>query len=122
MKETDLWIVGFAQEKVTVALAVEVLSQAFIAYAASLSTASWRICPSSVTSSNWTDTRLEIPDSCIVTPYKVVAAVMVFFECVTMMNFVNERNSFNTETKRPTLASSNGASTSSNTQKGLGRN
>ena len=36
--------------------------------------------------SNRTDTRFETPDSSMVTPYSVLAAAIVFFECVTTMN------------------------------------
>ena len=41
-----------------------------------------KICPSSLTSSNRTDTRFDTPDSSIVTPYSVSAPDIVFFECV----------------------------------------
>ena len=38
--------------------------------------------------SNRTETRFDTPDSSIVTPYRVVQAAIVFFECVTTMNWV----------------------------------
>ena len=40
------------------------------------------MCPSSLTSSNRTETRFDTPDSSIVTPYSVSAPAIVFFECV----------------------------------------
>ena len=48
--------------------------------------------------SNRTDTRFETPDSSMVTPYSVVAAAIVFFECVTTMNWVVDRKSRSTPT------------------------
>jgi hypothetical protein len=45
-----------------------------------------------------TEIRLETPDSSWVTPYRVVAAAMVFFEWVTTMNWVAERKSRSTAT------------------------
>ncbi len=75
----------------------------------------------SLTSSNRTLTRFEMPDSCIVIPYSVLAQAIVFLQCVTTMNCVHSRNSFSTPTNRSMFASSSAASTSSSTQKGLGR-
>ena len=51
----------------------------------------------------------------------VFAQVIVFLECVMMMNCVQAKKPCNTWVKRSMLASSNAASTSSSTQNGLGR-
>jgi len=71
--------------------------------------------------SNRTLTRFDTPDSSIVTPYSVLAVAIVFFECVTTMNCVDERKSRalrRSDRRWPRRAA---ASTSSSTQKGLGR-
>ncbi len=48
-----------------------------------------RKCPSSLTSSNRTLIRLEMPDSSIVTPYSTSATVIDRLWCVIMMNCVD---------------------------------
>src|SRR5207302_2731958 len=62
----------------------------------------------------------DTPGSCIVTPYTASAAsVVVRGLCVMTMNCVRDLNCVSMLTKRPTFASSSGASTSSSRQKGL---
>src|SRR6476660_4497923 len=71
-------------------------------------------------SSQRTETSLETPGSCMVTPYSTVAISIVRRLCVTTMNWVPALISETSLVKRPTLASSIGASTSSRMQNGLG--
>src|ERR1700722_6028424 len=71
-------------------------------------------------SSQRTDTSFDTPGSCIVTPYRTEAISIVFRLCVTTMNCVPALISATSFVKRPTLASSSGASTSSRMQNGLG--
>src|ERR1700680_2529062 len=71
-------------------------------------------------SSQRTDTSFETPGSCIVTPYRTEAISIVFRLCVTTMNWVPALISETSFVKRPTLASSSGAYTSSRMQKALG--
>src|SRR5215831_18520977 len=67
-----------------------------------------------------TETNLDTPGSCIVTPYSTGAMLIVFLLCVMSTNCVCTLISFTSSVKRPTLASSRGASTSSRMQNGLG--
>src|SRR5262249_46959341 len=69
---------------------------------------------------NLTDTTLETPGSCMVTPYITAATALVFLLWVMMMNWVSTAMSLINSVKRPMLASSRGASTSSRMQNGLG--
>src|ERR1700732_428558 len=69
---------------------------------------------------NLTETILETPGSCMVTPYITGAIDIVFLLWVMMMNCVCTAISRISSVKRPMLASSSGASTSSRMQKGLG--
>src|SRR5258708_24230438 len=69
---------------------------------------------------NLTDTSLETPASCMVTPYMAWAASMVRLEWVMTTNCVSVAISASRRVRRPMLASSRGASTSSSTQNGLG--
>src|ERR1700686_3065867 len=71
-------------------------------------------------SSQRTDTNFETPGSCMVTPYRTDAISIVLRLCVTTMNCVPALISDTSLVKRPTLASSSGASTSSRMQNGLG--
>src|SRR5881275_514490 len=69
---------------------------------------------------NLTDTSFETPGSCIVTPYSTGAILIVFLLWVMRTNCVCTLISFTSSVKRPMLASSRGASTSSRIQNGLG--
>ena len=72
--------------------------------------------------SSWkrTDTSFDTPGSCMVTPYITGAMPMVFLLWVMMMNWVWPLISRTNSVNRPMFASSNGASTSSRMQNGLG--
>src|ERR1700722_17436563 len=65
-------------------------------------------------------TSLETPGSCMVTPYNAGAILMVFLLWVISTNWVFMLISRTSSVKRPMLASSSGASTSSRMQNGLG--
>src|SRR5699024_4467076 len=78
-------------------------------------------CSKSCVSSNLTDTSLETPDSCIVTPYNASASSIVPFRCVITINCVSSLNSCRKLANRSTFASSNAASTSSKIEKGTDR-
>src|SRR5690606_5500057 len=67
-----------------------------------------------------TPTMVDTPGSCIVTPYTASALCMVRGLWVITMNWVECLNSSSRRVKRPTFASSSGASTSSMRQNGLG--
>src|ERR1019366_7327456 len=69
---------------------------------------------------NLTLTRRLTPGSCMVTPYSASAASMVLLEWVITTNWVLTDISAIRRVRRPMLASSSGASTSSITQNGLG--
>src|SRR5271157_3214435 len=69
---------------------------------------------------NLTDTSFDTPGSCMVTPYMTGAMPMVFLLWVMMMNWVWPLISRTRSANRPMFASSNGASTSSRMQNGLG--
>src|SRR5438309_8507137 len=69
---------------------------------------------------NLTETSFETPGSCMVTPYSTGAMLIVFLLCVMSTNWVCMLISFTRSVKRPMLASSSGASTSSRMQNGLG--
>ncbi len=56
----------------------------------------------------------------MVTPYRTLPVSIVLRLCVTMMNCVCPLISPTRRVKRPTFASSSGASTSSKIQNGLG--
>src|SRR5690625_4210652 len=71
-------------------------------------------------SSSCTETNLETPDSCIVTPYKTSASSIVPLRWVITINCVSELCNFTYFAKRITFASSKAASTSSRTQNGTG--
>src|SRR5205807_7294107 len=77
-------------------------------------------CAESASWVNFTETILETPGSCMVTPYITGATLMVFLLCVMMMNWVCTAISRINSVNRPILASSRGASTSSRIQNGLG--
>src|SRR5437879_11787415 len=67
-----------------------------------------------------TETSFDTPGSCMVTPYSTGAMLMVFLLCVISTNWVWMLISLTRSVKRPMLASSSGASTSSRMQNGLG--
>jgi hypothetical protein len=68
----------------------------------------------------FTLTSFDTPFTSIVTPYSRSAISIVRLLCVMMMNCVPLRHLRTIAPKRPTLASSSGASTSSSRQNGLG--
>src|SRR5262249_55438964 len=65
-----------------------------------------------------TDTSFDTPGSCMVTPYSTGAMLIVFLLWVISTNWVATLISRTSSMKRPILASSSGASTSSRMQKG----
>src|SRR5437667_380005 len=67
-----------------------------------------------------TDTSFETPGSSIVTPKSESATAIVCLLCVTTMNWASSASSRRTAVNRPIFSSSNGASISSSTQKGVG--
>src|SRR5215469_4753972 len=67
-----------------------------------------------------TDTSFDTPGSCMVTPYSTGAMLIVFLLWVISTNCVCTLISRTSSMKRPMLASSSGASTSSRMQNGLG--
>src|SRR6266853_5222874 len=65
-------------------------------------------------------TSFDTPGSCIVTPYSTLPVSIVLRLCVTIINCVCPLIWPTNRVKRPTFASSSGASTSSKMQNGLG--
>src|SRR5690606_26448545 len=78
------------------------------------------IAASCTASSRSTATSRETPGSCIVTPLSWCIASIVVLLCVMITNCTRSDISFTMSLKRPTLASSSGASTSSSRQNGAG--
>src|SRR5690606_4134930 len=72
-------------------------------------------------SSNFTETNLETPDSCIVTPYNASACSIVPLRWLMTTNWLSLLKDFKYDANRSTFASSNAASTSSKMTKGTGR-